>query len=211
VDLPSAATAQALGRLALASVPRVEADACQYRSTGTGVVVKAGYVVTNAHVIAGARAVRVFTTQGTFAARVVYMNPDLDVALLKVGGLEAGPLIFATSEPGRGATGATIGFPNGGSAVIGPAAVTAAYEAQGFDINRKKAVTREIIELQAVVDPGDSGGPFLLGNGTVGGLVFAESRTDPSVGYALSPVDVAAAIAPALGRSTAVPTGSCLH
>jgi S1-C subfamily serine protease len=211
VDLPSIATAQALGRLALASVPRVEADACEYRSTGTGVVVKAGYVVTNAHVIAGARAIRVFTTRGSFEARAVFVNPDLDVALLKVAGLDAGPLIFAAAEPERGAVGATIGFPNGGSAVIGPAAVTDTYEAQGLDIDRKKAVTREIIELQAVVDPGDSGGPFLLTNGTIGGLVFAESRADPSVGYALSPTAVAAAIAPALGRSAAVPTGSCLH
>ena len=211
VDLPSVATAQALGRLALASVPRVEADACEYRSTGTGVVVKAGYVVTNAHVIAGARAIRVFTIHGILSARAVYVNPDLDVALLKVAGLEAGPLIFASSEPERGATGATIGYPNGGSAVIGPAAVTDTYEAQGLDIERQKAVTREIIELQAVVDPGDSGGPLLLTNGTIGGLVFAESRSDPSVGYALSPTAVAAAIAPALGRSAAVPTGSCLH
>jgi S1-C subfamily serine protease len=141
----------------------------------------------------------------------VYVNPDLDVALLKVAGLDAGPLIFAAAEPDRGAVGATIGFPNGGSAVIGPAAVTDTYEAQGLDIDRQRAVTREIIELQAVVDPGDSGGPFLLTNGTVGGLVFAESRSDPSVGYALSPTAVAAAIAPALGRSAAVPTGSCLH
>jgi S1-C subfamily serine protease len=211
VELPSAGVAQALGRLALASVPRVEADACGYRSTGTGVVVKSGYVVTNAHVIAGARAIRVLTASGAFEARAVFVDPDLDVALLKVAGLEAGPLVFAVSEPERGVGGATIGYPNGGSAVIGPAAVTDTYEAQGLDITRKKAVTREIIELQAVVDPGDSGGPFLLANGTIGGLVFAESRTDPSVGYALSPTAVAADIAPALGKSAAVATGSCIH
>jgi S1-C subfamily serine protease len=139
------------------------------------------------------------------------VDPNLDVALLKVAGLEAGPLIFAVSEPQRGAGGATIGYPNGGSAIIGAAAVTDTYEAQGFDITRTKAVTREIIELRAVVDPGDSGGPFLLANGTIGGLVFAESRADKSVGYALSPTAVAAAITPALGRSAAVPTGSCIH
>jgi S1-C subfamily serine protease len=211
VDLPSDTAAEAIGRLALASVPRVEADACQYRSTGTGVVVKAGYVVTNAHVIAGARAIRVVTSRGALEARAVFVDPDLDVAVLKVGGLEASPLIFATAEPPRGSVGATIGYPNGGGAVIGPAAVTDTYEAQGLDINRSKAVAREIIELRAVVEPGDSGGPFLLGNGTIGGLVFAESRADPSVGYALSPTAVATAITPALGLSAAVPTGSCIH
>lgn len=211
VEMPSAAAAEAYARLALGSVPRVEADACQYRSTGSGVVVRAGYVVTNAHVIAGARSIRVFTARGPLAATAVFVDPDLDVALLRVAGLDLSPLIFATSEPQRGTIGATIGFPNGGSAVIGPAAVTDTYEAKGLDINGQKPVTREIIELQAMVDPGDSGGPFLLADGTVGGLVFAESRADPSVGYALSPTAVAAAITPAMGRTTAVATGSCLH
>ena len=211
VDLPSVPFAQALGRLALLSVPRVEADACTYRSTGTGVVVKAGYVVTNAHVIAGARAIRVFTARGPLAATAVRFDPDLDVAVLRVPGLDAGPLVFATGDPPRGTIGATIGFPNGGSAVIGPAAVTDTYVAEGLDIEGSAPVSREVIELQAVVDPGDSGGPFLLANGTVGGLVFAESRTDASVGYALSPAAVAAAIVPALSLTARVSTGSCLH
>ena len=211
VELPSAAVANALGKRALDSVPRVEADACDYRSTGTGIVIRAGYVVTNAHVIAGARAIRVFTSHGPLSARAVFVDPDLDVALLRVASLDTGFLVFAASDPDRGAVGATVGYPNGGQAVIGPAAVTDTYEAQGLDITGRDPVRREIIELQAVVDPGDSGGPFLLSNGTVGGLVFAESRTDASVGSALSPTAVAAAIAPALGRTAAVSTGSCLH
>ena len=41
------------------------------------------------------------------------------------------------------------------------------------------------------------------------GVVFAESRTDPDVGYALAPVDVSVAVAPALGRTGAVDTGRC--
>lgn len=211
VDLPSSAAAQALGGSVLNSVPRVEADACDYRSSGTGIVVKSGYIVTNAHVVAGARVIRVYTARGVLAARAVFVDPDLDVAVLRVANLDAGFLVFATSDPSRGAAGATIGYPNGGSAVIGPAAVTDSYVAEGLDIDGKRPVTREIIELEAIVDPGDSGGPFVLSNGTVGGLVFAESRTSESVGYALSPVSVAAAIAPALGRTAAVPTGPCLH
>ena len=46
---------------------------------------------------------------------------------------------------------------------------------------------RDILELRAEVEPGDSGGPLVLENGTIGGLVFAESRADESVGYALTP------------------------
>ncbi len=211
VNMPSAASAQQLGAAAMDAVPRVEAEACDYLLTGTGIVIRAGYVVTNAHVIAGSRSIRVFTNRGPLDARAVFVDPELDVALLHVPGLDAGFLVFATSDPERGAVGATIGYPGGGSAVIGPAAVTDSYVAEGLDIEGTQPVRREIIELQAVVDPGDSGGPFLLSNRLVGGLVFAESKTDESVGYALSPVAVAAAVAPALGRTTAVSTGPCLH
>ena len=40
---------------------------------------------------------------------------------------------------------------------------------------------------------------------------FAESRTNDSVGYALSPTAVAIAIAPGIGRTSAVETGACLR
>jgi hypothetical protein len=41
--------------------------------------------------------------------------------------------------------------------------------------------------------------------------VFAESKVDPSVGYALSPVDVWERVRPAIGRTAAVSTGPCLR
>lgn len=211
VALPGNPAAQLLGRRALASTPRIEADACDYRSTGTGVAVRSGYVVTNAHVVAGARSVKVIATTGSFKAVVVSFDPNLDVAVLRVAGFDPGPLIFSTSDPARGTTGATIGYPNGGGAVIEPAAVAARYPAEGLDIYGTSRVHREIIEIRAVVEPGDSGGPLLVSDGTVGGLVFAELRTDPSVGYALSPTAVATAIAPALGLTKEVSTGTCLH
>ena len=211
VAMPGDPAAQLLGRRALASAPRIEADACDYRSTGTGVAVRSGYVVTNAHVVAGARSVKVISTTGSFKAIVVAFDPNLDVAVLRVAGFDPGPLFFSTGDPARGATGATIGYPNGGAAVIEQAAVAARYPAEGLDIYGTSRVHREIIEIRAIVEPGDSGGPLLLSDGTVGGLVFAESRTDPGVGYALAPTAVATAIAPALGLTTAVSTGACLH
>jgi hypothetical protein len=50
----------------------------------------------------------------------------------------------------------------------------------------------------------------MLDDGTVGGVVFAEARTNPDVGYALSPTAVRAAIWSAVGRTQAVETGVCL-
>jgi S1-C subfamily serine protease len=141
----------------------------------------------------------------------VAFDPDLDVAVLWVDGLGAPALRFAASDPGRGAVGATLGFPHGGVLVIEPAAVAGAYSARGRDIYGSSQVTRRILELRAVVDQGDSGGPLVLPDGTVGGVVFAEARTDDNAGYALSPTSVATAVAPAVGRTGRVDTGACIH
>ncbi len=211
VNLPDDPLAQELGRRAAASVPRVRAEACSTRSSGTGFVIDAGYVVTNAHVVAGAGNVVVDTPVDRRPAVVVFFDPELDVAVLRVDGLVAPSLVFARAAPARGALGATFGYPGGGDAVVEPAAVTAAYEAEGLDITGTRRVNRGIIELRGVVDPGDSGGPLLLVDGTVGGVVFAESRSDDSVGYALSPTDVAIAVRPAIGLTRPVDTGPCLH
>ena len=53
------------------------------------------------------------------------------------------------------------------------------------------------------VVPGDSGGPFVLEDGTVGGVVFAESQVDPAVGYALVAARGARAIGSSAGASVA--------
>ena len=89
--------------------------------------------------------------------------------------------------------------------------MAATYNATGLDVTGAARVTRRIIELRARVIPGDSGGPFVLVDGTVGGVVFAQSKVDPAVGYALSPSEVLERVAPALGAVQAVPTGPCVH
>jgi S1-C subfamily serine protease len=209
VDLPGDPLARQIGGRAAGSVLRVGAETCDVRSSGTGFVVAAGYVVTNAHVIAGADTIVVDAGTDRRPAVPVLFDPELDIALLHVSGLTAPALVFAAGEPVRGDVGATFGYPGGGAAVVVPAAVSDTYDAEGLDVTRTHRVTRRIVELRAVIDPGDSGGPLLLANGTVGGVVFAESRSDDQVGYALAPTAVAVAIMPAIGRTAAVATGEC--
>ncbi len=214
VEMPSDATARQIAEQAGGSTVRIVAGVCGAQASGSGVVVADGYVVTNAHVVAGARdgAVTVSTVGGDrVGARVVLFDPALDVALLLVPDLRARPLRFATGDPRRGTDGAALGYPGGGSLTIVPAAVTGAYRATGRDIYGEARVDRNILELRAQIERGDSGGPFVLRDGTIGGLVFAEARTDPDVGYALSPTSVAVRIAPGLGRTGAVDTGRCLR
>ncbi len=214
VDPPTDALARQIATIAQGSTVRVLAGVCGAAASGSGVVVANGYVVTNAHVVAGSSpdAIDVSTVAGgRSAARVVLFDPALDVALLWAPDLRASPLRFATSVPGRGTVGAALGYPGGGQLTIVPAAVTGSYPATGRDIYGEARVDRDILELRAQIDRGDSGGPFVLRDGTIGGLIFAEARTDPDVGYALSPTSVAIRITPTLGRTETVETGACLR
>jgi len=211
IALPPAGVARDIGQRAARSVLRVVADGCDLRSSGTAFVIADHYLVTNAHVVAGAQSILVQTPEASFEATPVLVDLELDVAVLRATELDAPALRFAGSDPSRGAIGATFGYPRGGDAVVQPATVAAAYDATGLDVMGTARVTRRIIELRATIEPGDSGGPLLLENGTVGGVVFAESRVDPTVGYALSPVEVQQRIDGSLSRTQRVSTGACMH
>ncbi len=214
VDRPTSAAVQPFAATAAASTMRVTAAACGLVSSGSGILVADRYVVTNAHVIAGARGdgIRVSTAEGTLAdATVVLFDPDFDVALLHTDRIAATPLRFASTDPERGDVGAALGYPGGGGLKVIPAAVTGVYEATGRDIYGRDPIRREVLELRAEINRGDSGGPFILPDGTVGGLVFAEARTSDDVGYALAPTAVATRIAAGLGRTSAVATGDCVR
>jgi S1-C subfamily serine protease len=141
----------------------------------------------------------------------VYDDPELDVALLWVPSLSAPALRFAATDPDRGATGATLGYPGGAALTVAPAAVAGSYVATGRDIYGTRVVTRKILELRAQVDQGDSGGPFVLTDGSVGGVVFAEARTNDQVGYALTATSVATVVMPRIGRTGEVDTGDCIR
>ena len=213
VDRPDDPAARAIAAAAKPSTLKVSAATCGLSSVGTGFVIAGGYVVTNAHVVAGASARGVRVTVGTgktLDAVPVVFDPELDVALLHVVGLQARPLAFARHDPERGALGATLGYPGGGALTILPAAVAGRYPATGHDIYGSSKVRRQILELRAAIDRGDSGGPLVLEDGTVGGVVFAEARTNPDVGYALSATEVWAAVEPGIGRTDAVETGACI-
>ena len=213
VELPGDTSAQAIAAGSAASTLKVAAATCGLSSLGTGFVVRSDYVLTNAHVIAGASetGIRVATIDGRlYDAVPVLFDPDLDIALLHVTSLGLRALPLATTDPIRGTVGATLGFPNGGQLTIVAAAVAGRYPATGHDIYGQNQVRREILELHAAIERGDSGGPLVLADGTVGGIVFAEARTNPEVGYALTPTVVAQAIVPGFGRGAAVDTGHCV-
>ena len=212
VDTPTTKEATRIASSAIPSAVKVTADACGYELSGTGFSIAAGYFVTNAHVVAGGRQEQVSQDGGAHAtATVVLFDPALDVALLWAPDLSLPPLHFASYDPDTKAKGAALGHPLGAPLTIIPVGVAGRYQAEGRDIYGDERVTRDILELSARIDKGDSGGPLVLTDGSVGGVIFAEAKSDAAVGYALTPTEVSKRVTPALGRTRAVATGACVR
>jgi S1-C subfamily serine protease len=87
--------------------------------------------------------------------------------------------------------------------------VRRSFVAVGRDIYGRRAVPRAVYELEAVVRPGNSGGPVVVPDGRVIGVVFSRSLSQADVGYALVGGDVAARLRTAAARTAGVDTGSC--
>ena len=194
------------------STARVAGEACDRIKIGSGFVIEPGYVVTNAHVVAGVDAPEVqFQGAGPFAATTVLFDDDTDLAVLYVRGSLPQDLDFLSRELDRGATGAVLGFPGGDDLTASPAGVRRRLDAVGRDIYGRGTVEREVYELQTRVRPGNSGGPFVTDDGVVAGVVFAASTTDNDVGYALTSSQVEPVVRRALGRTGGVDTGRCIR
>jgi S1-C subfamily serine protease len=212
VQWPSDAQARRAFDAASDSTVRIVGEACGEIQSGTGFVVAPNLVVTNAHVVAGVQEPFVQDeSAGSQRGTTVLFDPATDLAMLRVEIAPGAPLRLAPEHVVRGTGGAVIGFPGGGDLFGTRAAVRRALDAEGRDIYSEASVVREVYELQAEVRPGDSGGPFVLPDGTVAGVVFAASSTDPGVGYAIVSTEVVPDVQAAQGLTTAVSSGPCLR
>lgn len=211
VDPPSPEAVAAARNAATASTVRITADGCGAGVSGSGVVVAPGVVFTNAHVVAGAERVLVDALDGRHDATPVYFDPDTDLAVLRVDGLEMPPLPIATRDARVGEGAAVLGYPGGGSLVVTPAAALGERQAVGRDIWGGSIARREIHVLQAEVRAGDSGGPFVDESGTVLGLVFARSNAADDIGYALTSDELRPVLASVPSLTAAVDTGRCVQ
>jgi S1-C subfamily serine protease len=194
------------------STARVAGEACDRIKVGSGFVVEPGYVVTNAHVVAGVDAPEVqFADAGPFDATTVLFDHDIDLAVLYIGGSLPKDLDLLGSDLERGGKGAVLGYPGGEDLTASTAGVRRRLNALGRDIYGRGTVEREVYELQTRVRPGNSGGPFVTPEGVVAGVVFAASTTDNDIGYALTSTQVEPVVQRALGRTGAVDTGRCIR
>lgn len=213
VDPPDAAALTEEIAAARGSVVRVsgDADACETRVTGSGFVFAPGFILTNAHVVAGVEQPRVRVRSGADAVRteVVHFDPRLDIAVLRAPGLAAPALTFAAKEQESGASVVTAGFPQGGSFRADPARVRTVVTARGDTIYGESGVEREVYIIRSSIEPGSSGGPLLTTDGEVVGMVFAADVSDPGIGYALTNAELGAAMEAGLAARRLADTGSC--
>jgi len=187
-----------------------DAQACNRSVEGSGAVVGPGRVVTNAHVVAGmsSPSVQVGGVGTRFAARVVLFDPRRDIAVLAVRGLTA-PALAWGDNLGQGADAVVAGFPRNGAFTSGAARVRRVLNATGSDIYGRPGAVRQVYQLYALVEPGNSGGPLLDATGRLAGIVFAKSLDDQNTGYALTLDEARADLSTGLAASTAVGTGGC--
>lgn len=209
VSLPGSSQLSEAVRLAGPSTVQIVGDGCGQIQEGSGFVVGPGMVVTNAHVVAGIAhpMVRVAGTQ--YPTTVLLFDSSYDLAVLRVAGLHEPSLALDPDPSSRGVQAAVLGYPGGGPFTAAPAGVMAAFEAEGRDIYGQGLTVRNVYEIQAVVRPGNSGGPLVQPDGEVIGVVFSRSTTNGNIGYALASPGVLTRVMKATSATGSVGTGAC--
>jgi S1-C subfamily serine protease len=158
------------------------------QGAGTGFfVTDTGVLATNAHVARGQTRLQASSPFGVdFDADVVYIDDDLDLALLKAGGAGFRSLPLATGgEVRQGQAVIAIGNPGEGlQNTVTRGIVSAVGQLPGY--------TGTWVQTDAAINPGNSGGPLLNSWGEVIGITTqkrftgADGRAIQGIGYALS-------------------------
>ena len=163
-----------------------------------------GTIVTNFHVVEGARSVTVtFHDQQTFEAKVVGLEPRKDIAVLRV---EAPakllvPVRVAKAEQLEvGQKAIAIGNPFG----LDHTLTTGVISALGRQVQGAGGVSiRDMIQTDAAINPGNSGGPLLDSSGQLIGMntmIYSKTGASAGIGFAV-PISTISRIVPQIIKS----------
>ncbi|MER7500690.1 MarP family serine protease [Nonomuraea pusilla] len=183
------------------------AESCNKHIEGTGFVYAPDRIMTNAHVVAGVtRDLQVIDSRNVrHDAKVVRYNPQRDIAILYVPGLNLPQLSF-DPEGSRGDNAIIAGFPRGKGFTAEPARIGGKLVAEAPDIYHEGRVQREVFAIRGTVLPGNSGGPLLTVDGRVYGVIFAAAVSEKDTGYVLTAKEVAPDAS--AGRNDTTPAGT---
>jgi S1-C subfamily serine protease len=138
---------------------------------GSGVVISPdGLVLTNAHVVGGSRLVRLTDTEGrTGEARLLGIDPDTDLALLRADASRS--LAYASLGDSkllrRGHLAIAIGNPLGFESTVTAGVISALGRSLRATTGR---MIEDVIQTDAALNPGNSGGPLVSSHGDVIGI-----------------------------------------
>ena len=169
---------------------------------GSGIVLdRQGHVLTNFHVVEGAREIQAMLYDGSsHAARVVGIDPATDVAVIKVDAPEAilHPVAFGMSNDLRvGQRVFAIGNPFGLERTLTTGIISSLNRSLPTKTGR---TIKSIIQTDAAINPGNSGGPLVdSGSRLIGMTTAIASRTGQSAGVGCAiPVGTLSRIVPQL-------------
>jgi S1-C subfamily serine protease len=210
--VPGVATNSPVLTEASQSVVRIigSAQQCNQSQSGTGFAISPERVITNAHVVAGVVDPTVEALNGqVLDSQVVYFDPEADVAVLAVAGLDA-PALTLDDNAYIGATGVISGYPFGGPFDSSGAQIVDIGDSFVANIYGRDPTVRTVYTLAATIREGDSGGPFLDENGSVVGMVFARSADVDTLGFAMGIDDLAPVAAEAAALTLPISPGHCV-
>lgn len=151
---------------------------------------KSGHIVTNYHVIDGARSLSVtLYNQKTYPAKLVGGEPKKDIAVLKIDAPASELIPVSVPKEGYelavGQKAIAIGNPFG----LDHTLTTGVISAIGRDQPGYGGVTiRDMIQTDASINPGNSGGPLLNSSGQLIGMntmIFSKSGASAGIGFAV--------------------------
>jgi len=171
-------------------------------SVGTGVViVDKGTILTNLHVVLGAKRVKVVFADGLESdATVIGMRPEHDLAVLQAQTIPddlIAATMRSTADLVLGDRVVAVGFPFG----IGPSVTAGVVSGlrREFHSPEGERLLTNLIQFDAAVNPGSSGGPLVTAEGEVVGIVTAilnptDQRFFVGIGFAVPIENAAAAV-----------------
>jgi serine protease DegS len=161
------------------------------RSLGSGVIIdRAGYLLTNHHVINGADEIVVLLADGREAfARVVGFDAETDLAALKIDLPNIEPIAIGDATRARvGDVVLAIGNPYGFGQSVSQGIVSATGR-----YGLRLATYEDFIQTDAAINPGNSGGALIDANGKLLGIntaIYTQNGGSSGIGLAI-PVDIA--------------------
>ncbi|QSH42449.1 trypsin-like peptidase domain-containing protein [Lentisphaerota bacterium ZTH] len=156
-------------------------------SLGSGIIIdRHGLIITNAHVVHRAVKIRAILNSGRdYDAKVIASDQLNDIALLKISGLHAplDPIEFAS--PGDlllGETVIAVGNPFGLGSSISRGVLSAIGRRFTY---RGKTIFSDILQTDANILPGSSGGPLININGRMIGITSAVLKNASGIGFVI--------------------------